>query len=48
MRLVVVVAVAAAALLIVLQVSSDKPVPISAATVRAGPLESWVTTNGVV
>jgi HlyD family secretion protein len=45
---VVVITSAVAALVIGLRLFRSNPVPVTAATVHVGSLESWVTTNGVV
>jgi multidrug efflux pump subunit AcrA (membrane-fusion protein) len=47
-RLIVVIAGAAAALTLGIRAWRAGTVPVAAATVHAGPLEVWVTTNGVV
>src|SRR2546423_223101 len=45
---VIVIAGAAAALTLGIRFWRAGTVPVTAATVRTGPLEVWVTTNGVV
>jgi len=47
-RLIVVIAGAAAALTLGIRSWRAGTVPVTAATVHAGPLEVWITTNGVV
>src|ERR1700687_5409547 len=47
-RLIVVIAGATAALTLGIRAWRAGTVPVTAATVHTGPLEVWVTTNGVV
>jgi len=47
-RLIVVIAGAAAALTLGIRSWRAGTVPVTAATVHTGPLEVWITTNGVV